>query len=84
MGQEADHSLGEVLRPGTVLRDYEIGRVLGRGGFGVVYQGHHLELGSRVAIKEFFRQRWPVGLEARFSRADRITRARMRTDCAGL
>jgi len=54
MGQEAAHSLGEVLRPGTVLRDYEIGRVLGRGGFGVVYQGHHLELGSKVAIKEFF------------------------------
>ena len=54
MGQETDHSLGEVLRPGSALRDYEIGRVLGRGGFGVVYQGHHLELGSRVAMKEYF------------------------------
>ena len=37
-----------------ILRDYEIRSVIGRGGFGVVYNGKHRELGIEVAIKEYF------------------------------
>ena len=44
---------GDFLASGTVLRGYEIGSVVGRGGFGVVYKGHHGMLDTRVAIKEY-------------------------------
>ncbi len=47
-------SEGDFLGSGTVLRGYEIKSVVGRGGFGVVYKGHHRILDSDVAIKEFF------------------------------
>ncbi len=41
------------LAPGTILENkYLIGRVLGRGGFGVTYLGVDLQLQLRVAIKE--------------------------------
>ena len=41
------------LRPGVVLKDqYQVGRVLGQGGFGITYIGIDLNLGMRVAIKE--------------------------------
>ncbi len=45
----------------TVLRDYTIERVLGHGGFGIVYRARHNELGNRVAIKEYL----PVELALR-------------------
>ena len=39
----------------TLLQNqYLVGRVLGRGGFGVTYLGFDLNLERRVAIKEFF------------------------------
>lgn len=42
----------ETLEPGTVLADkYRIDRFLAEGGMGIVYQGTHLELDTRVAIK---------------------------------
>ena len=47
-------SEGDFLASGTVLRGYEIGSVVGRGGFGVVYKGHHRMLDTHVAIKEYF------------------------------
>ncbi len=41
-----------VLRPGTVLLGkYEIVGLLGRGGFGLVYEAIHTGLRSRVALK---------------------------------
>jgi serine/threonine protein kinase len=44
----------DALRPGTVLGDYQIVKVIGQGGFGITYEGMHRFLGRRVAIKEFF------------------------------
>ena len=41
------------LAKGTVLRDYTVEAVLGRGGFGIVYKARHNELEHVVAIKEY-------------------------------
>src|SRR5256714_10888815 len=41
----------ELLARGTIIDKYCIDRVLGRGGFAVVYRATHLLLGSAVAIK---------------------------------
>ena len=43
------------LKEGTILDDrYELGGVLGEGGFGITYEGRNLLTRARVAIKEFF------------------------------
>ncbi|HXJ18742.1 MAG TPA: serine/threonine-protein kinase [Polyangia bacterium] len=39
------------LEPGTTLGRYEIGRPLGRGGMGAVYQAMHRDLRKQVAVK---------------------------------
>jgi tRNA A-37 threonylcarbamoyl transferase component Bud32 len=41
----------EILPAGTTLGRYEIVRLIGRGGMGAVYEGTHLDLKKRVAIK---------------------------------
>ncbi|MBR6089030.1 MAG: protein kinase, partial [Anaerolineaceae bacterium] len=52
----------EVLHPGSVVGAcYQIGRVLGQGGFGITYQGYDLDLEKVIAIKEFY----PKGLVIR-------------------
>ena len=43
-----------MLNQGYFLNGYEIRSIVGRGGFGVVYEGVHRELGIEVAIKEYF------------------------------
>lgn len=43
------------LATGTVLGKYRIVRLLGEGGMGSVYEGVHLEIGKRVAIKTISR-----------------------------
>ena len=43
------------LPVGTVLHGrYQIGKVLGQGGFGITYMGRDRLLGTIVAVKEFF------------------------------
>jgi len=66
-----------VLPAGTQLNQgsFSIGRVLGRGGFGITYLGADLRLKRAVAVKEFFpagstRQGKRVILSGALSRAD--------------
>lgn len=43
------------LSKGTVLSGrFQIDDVLGVGGFGITYLGHHMDLGYKCAIKEYF------------------------------
>ena len=43
------------LAPGTMLQErYIIGKVLGRGGFGITYLAFDTEEGCRVTVKEYF------------------------------
>jgi WD40 repeat protein len=42
---------GPLTRPPDVLGDFRLGREIGRGGIGVVYEATQLSLGRRVAIK---------------------------------
>ena len=59
----------DALRPESILAGkYQVGRVLGRGGFGITYIGKIMESGKVVAIKEFF----PVVFATRDSVKNRI------------
>lgn len=55
----ADHP--QAMPPGSVIGDYEVVKVLGQGGFGIVYLAKDSVLDRSVAIKEFL----PVTLAAR-------------------
>ncbi|TFW32653.1 hypothetical protein E4O92_09250 [Massilia horti] len=41
------------LAAGTMLGEFEITRVIGQGGFGIVYLAHDRSLGRDVALKEY-------------------------------
>jgi len=49
------------LPAGTMIQEYRLTRILGIGGFGIVYVAENIYLDETVAIKEFL----PVGLATR-------------------
>ena len=56
-----------ILRLGTILQGrYIVGKVLGKGGFGITYIGYDMTLDIKVAIKEYYPEGF-VGRDARQS-----------------
>lgn len=49
----SDPTRRDALPAGTSLREYTLDRVVGHGGFGIVYQARHKELAVVAAIKEY-------------------------------
>ena len=69
-------NIEEALRPGTIIGAcYQIGAVLGKGGFGITYRGYDLNMQKIVAIKEFF----PDGLVFRNGQVTGIAPVRSNT-----
>ena len=54
-------NFNSTLLPGVRLKEFEIIRILGIGGFGITYLARDIRLGREVAIKEYF----PVGFATR-------------------
>lgn len=60
--QDMPQEHSDSLQPGTELRNrFELGRELGRGGFGITYIGYDNYFEQKVAIKEYY----PESLAAR-------------------
>ena len=57
-----DHYI-DALPPGYHIREYEIRRVLGRGGFGITYLAHDTLLDRDVAVKEYLPTDYAVRTE---------------------
>ncbi|MCD6680543.1 MAG: serine/threonine protein kinase [Burkholderiaceae bacterium] len=60
------------LQPGQRLGDFLITRVVGQGGFGIVYEAEDLTLQRRVAIKEYI----PAQLATRIDGTVRVVSSR--------
>jgi len=53
--EQAQEFPPHILRPRTILHGkYLLGKVLGQGGFGITYIGWDLNLGIKVAVKEYY------------------------------
>lgn len=53
MNKTGDRPLSVTLPAGYVIENFEITKVIGVGGFGIVYEAEDQLLGRKVAIKEF-------------------------------
>lgn len=51
MQANPEQAPGSTLAPGTCLGKYQVVRLIGEGGMGAVYEGVHLAIGKKVAIK---------------------------------
>ena len=51
MSKEISEAVTEDALQGKRVAKYEVGRLLGRGGMGAVYEAVHTGIGKRVAIK---------------------------------
>ena len=49
-----------ILPVGYQLHWYELGKVLGQGGFGITYSGVDTNLKQAIAIKEYFPQNYAI------------------------
>lgn len=56
----------------TIREHYRLKRVIGSGGFGVVYEGEDIRLGRRVAVKHLRQEQMTGTLIKRFQREARI------------
>jgi uncharacterized RDD family membrane protein YckC len=61
-----------VLHPGTTFGGYRLGRVLGRGGMGVVYEAEEIASGRRIALKALQRRHGDEYDRERFEREGRL------------
>lgn len=54
--EETDYEMApHHLKLGTILKErYQVGKVLGEGGFGITYVGRDIVLDMKVAVKEFY------------------------------
>ncbi len=67
--ENSDQDASIYLVPGTLLAGkYYIGKVLGRGGFGITYLGWDSNLDIKLAVKEYF----PQGLVSRLPRHNNV------------
>ena len=70
----------DAIAEGTILSGkYLVGRILGRGGFGITYLGLDISLGMSVAIKEYF----PVGVGTRVPFSTKVSAASSLPDTDG-
>ena len=53
-GSMANNPVSDTLPAGTLLQEYRIEQVLGKGGFGLTYLATDVNLDQKVAIKEYF------------------------------
>src|SRR5262245_59843799 len=63
---------GDRLQPGETWGPYRIGRLMGRGGMGEVYEAEHLESGRRIALKVLRSRLEDLDERARFLREGQL------------
>ena len=51
MHEQLEAAPSSTLAAGTCLGKYQVVRLIGEGGMGAVYEGVHLAIGKKVAIK---------------------------------